>query len=733
MAFFKDWFYEAILWDFLHNQLQEVFVFDENQQDLSQQGYRKITAKFGPNKGQLVWWKQGSPPILAQDNISQPISRPNQSSTLNQQDLSQQGYRKIIAKFGPNTGEWIWWKPGSPPILAQDNVVGNQQLKPKLVSDYEKQVEPNIGRMDSKRVSDYQKQIESTFLNTKNDIIISALAGTGKTTMLRHLASYKKTGEKWLYLVFNKKNQVEATKGKSRFASDVEVKTTHSFLGTLLDNNSKQGVLPTTSLFQKDKSSKIGELLESGNWFESKARDLDVPMHFWYALKTRVKKLASLAKSFAIHVHDAASEKLLIDLIRKYAIDTTLTEGSNAYRQQEIDYTYAIVDLTLDLLHMSMPNGAENPQFNSVRDHDDTLWWAATHANEIRWPHYDVVLADEIQDFNKCQQIMLQKLKQAGARIIGVGDKNQSIYSFRGADSQSFDTVHGHLGSATLHELPTNYRCGKKIIDFVNANTHVNKLKAGVDFDGEVTTNRTYQDSMDQISQEWQNGKQLGQQTAVICRTNKPLVHSALNLLKSHVPFVIIGRDLSEDLVKFIKQVTGVGRRAQVLSMQNFGRAMHDYIQKKENQFIGRINKAQELADIRETGEALDSVLEYLNDNGWKNPQNDKQIIQNSDDFLKYIKQVFSGLNVDENERDAAAYDQLQKNPKGFVNLTTAHRSKGLEFERVFVLRNDLFPHPSAKTPDEIQSEKNAQYVAYTRAMKELHVLNDPEPGGKKD
>ena len=59
------------------------------------------------------------------------------------------------------------------------------------------------------------------------------------------------------------------------------------------------------------------------------------------------------------------------------------------------------------------------------------------------------------------------------------------------------------------------------------------------------------------------------------------------------------------------------------------------------------------------------------------------------------------------------------------VVLTTAHKSKGLEFARVFVLRDDLFPHPKNKhRPKDLLQEENARYVTYTRAMNELHVLD---------
>ena len=66
------------------------------------------------------------------------------------------------------------------------------------------------------------------------------------------------------------------------------------------------------------------------------------------------------------------------------------------------------------------------------------------------------------------------------------------------------------------------------------------------------------------------------------------------------------------------------------------------------------------------------------------------------------------------------------------VVLTTAHRSKGLEFERVYLLRYDLFPHKKAKREEDLEQEENARYVAITRAQDELHIIKlEGQPGYK--
>ena len=69
---------------------------------------------------------------------------------------------------------------------------------------------PESCRFPPEFMNEYTQKIQDRFLNTNKGMCLSALAGTGKTSNLKHLASFIKPGEKWLYLVFNKKNQVES-------------------------------------------------------------------------------------------------------------------------------------------------------------------------------------------------------------------------------------------------------------------------------------------------------------------------------------------------------------------------------------------------------------------------------------------------------------------------------------------------------------------------------------------
>lgn len=573
------------------------------------------------------------------------------------------------------------------------------------------------GRIPEDRISKYQKGIENSFLQTKESIMVNALAGSGKTATLRHLASFKNPNEKWLYLVFNKKNQTESSTGKGKFPNGVEVLTSHAFLGKVLNKSADLNSIPKTEIWYdagERTSAILDSVLEHDNTF---------PFNLKFAAKRVIHQVVTKCKACSVNPHDKDSMEQVLNVIKQYSIDCDLsTEKTRSDR----DWTPQIADKALDLLDACLPGRATDPKFAGLRDHDDTLWYAAIN-NNLNWPKYDVVLADEVQDFNKCQTIMLQKLAAAGARIVAVGDPNQSIYLFRGADAHAFENVQSTLmgvqNGNVQHQLPVNYRSGRNIIKFVNENTHVKDLIAGRDFDGEVTTDRMYDDVVPSLADEQSTQGKLKQQTAMIARTNAPLVSAALDLMRSNIDFSVIGRDFSKEFTDQVERVTGKGRFAKIIPINSLEYELTSYVSNLEQKWAGKISKSAQLKDMKDATDALLSVLEYLRMNNFYDPKV-KMRVNDSSQFVAYIRARFSGVNTD-NAEDAAKLQN--RDPLSFVTLTSAHRSKGLEFDRVFVLKPQLFPHPRAKTADELQQEGNAKYVCFTRAMRELHVLIHPD------
>lgn len=566
-------------------------------------------------------------------------------------------------------------------------------------------------------MTEYNKAIADRFSKTHEPIMINALAGTGKTSMLKHLSSYKKPHEKWLYLVFNKKNQIESSEA---FPEGVDVLTTHAFLGRILKANGKSvgGNMDLPPKTQKGEKiySMLDELIPPNDRTFGKFR--------WAAV-SRIGKIAKLAKSFAVDPNSTTLKKDLMSIIQKYGIDMDL---SSERVQQDRDYTDDMLEKTGTLLRVLLPGYMTKGQFANLRDQDDTLWFSALYADHINWnvnPKYDVVLMDEVQDFNNCQLIMAKKLKEAGSRLVGVGDKNQSIYMFRGAVSDAFSQLQNIVSGSESMNLPINFRSDPKIIEFVRQHTHVKDLQANPSKDpeaGEARTDLEYQDYIDLSIQEYQKNGKFDQSNAIISRSNAPLAATAMLLLKNNIDFEILGKDLSRELIDHIKKVTW--HKPQNYHIEDLVNTISDYFNDLTMRWGNKVSKQNELKEIEQTTDALMSVLQHLSELQYTH---DDRQLKTGLDFMNYIKEKLGGLDP-ENEYDSRKLKE--KDPNSYVTLTTTHKSKGLEWDKVFVVKPDEFdPHkPNIKTPEEAQQERNAWYVALTRAKHSIYISADDGP-----
>ena len=643
-----------------------------------------------------------------------------------------------------------------------------------------------------------QMKIDEKFkANMESDgqshIMINALAGSGKTTILKHLAwKYGNAQQKWLYLVFNTKNKVEA---KDAFPPWVEVKTTNGFLGEVLGSRANKGRIKQTDRIadlSEDGGGKIEKIREiaDGNKFggfmttwglpdaEAAADHHSVPTKnrktivslfksMRYAFKEEVIKLVNLAKSFAIDQRKPEqATKTLDEIFSKYDMDTEMSDIKDRIQKYSPSFSDLILEIMEEvlgydfmakdykeemsqaakwLLHETMPHVSDHKFFRkaksyslgSYRDFNDDLWFAATHADELSWPQYSFVLADEVQDFNEAQKIMLKKLHQAGAKIVAVGDPNQSIYRFRGADGKSFNNLSKSLSDWSNDKnveatLTNNMRSRKAIIDHVNKVTHVGNLKQGKKFsdnhDGTVTDkDMKYDEAFDILQKESRSGR-ITKSTAFLARTNEPLTHAALRLLSSGVPFIIVGKDIAKDLVKHMGKVSAMNGLNDYSSIHDVAQKLSDHNAEEKDRHEGVSAKRSHLQELEEVTGALTAAVDsFLKEQGDHNQQKLTLGV-----FKRWLTDKLGGLNIEDSNKDLDAYKaKLEQNA---VVLTTAHRSKGLEFHRVFILRDDQFPHPRAKREEDLEQEANAKYVAYTRAMDELHILElDGQPGYVKD
>lgn len=673
----------------------------------------------------------------------------------------------------------------------QEEAPNQQQAQPEQ--------KKNNKTIAENQISQEQTQIDQRFGDIvngkqKQHIMINALAGTGKTTMLKHLAwKYGKPGQKWLYIVFNTKNKVEASE---EFPSFVDVRTSNGFLGEVLQmpqninniGNTERMIALQNNRSEKDNGGgklEKSRLIADSPEFSALMKNLGIPEKvdlyqygkvgktlnsllkgIQYNFKESVLQLVGLGKSFALDPRNGAGlSEGLDNIFSSYDIDTEMIDtkeriakyGSSYrdtvehYLEEILGYDFMtknfqqeIKQATVWMMTQLMPNatrqrygqGRLGVELANFRDFDDDLWYAATHANQLVWPKYNIVLADEVQDFNENQKIMLQKLSENGARIVAVGDPNQSIYRFRGADGAAFGNLSNMLGQMSegdgqvVYNLTNNFRSRPEILDFANEETHVKGLKSGRTFSdgkkGVVTKgDKKFDDVFDSLGDEVkQAGGKVPIQTAFISRTNEPLVKTALQLLAQKIPFLIVGKDIAKDLIKHIRKISAFKQLSDSDPSRALAAELSAFLDDEKDSHHGKSTKKAYLQETEETTNALLASIEsYESETGGQRGS--------IGGFKNWIAARLGGLEVDENEKDLRKYKQMvqDQNP---VILTTAHKSKGLEFSRVYVLRYDQFPHPKAQREEDLQQEENSKYVTLTRAKDELHILDlEGQPGYK--
>lgn len=362
--------------------------------------------------------------------------------------------------------------------------------------------------------TDEQVEIVSSATGSDKNLMINALAGTGKTStleMIEHAVSTRPI----LYLVFNKKNAEEA---EDRLLSTTTVRTFNS-LGHRIW--SKACAKNNLSLNAKKSSDILRELIKAA----PKNTQSAIWSVFWDVINgvVRAKALGYVPEG-------------------KYPnAKRLLTQGAfHASLEEEPD------DLVADLIEAILSTSIKQA-YDGVIDYNDQIYMPALFGGTC--PQFPLVLVDEYQDLNPVNHQLLSKL--AKKRLIGVGDPNQSIYAFRGAKSQGMAEASEVYRMQNL-DLSVSFRCPSAIVSHVQ--WHVPKFRWIKE--GGLVSSPTHLDYIDVPD----NG-------VIICRNNAPLFGVALRLLSCGRSVSVAGSDIGPKLVALMKKLGSEEMtRAQTLS-----------------------------------------------------------------------------------------------------------------------------------------------------------------------
>ena len=358
-------------------------------------------------------------------------------------------------------------------------------------------------------------------------------------------------------------------------------------------------------------------------------------------------------------------------IIDGVAIDNSpaVFEGIFHHHNMELSTVDSNLD---DAIELAMWLLDESAQVTRFIDYNDMLWlpvyYRASFFKNQR------VFVDELQDTNPLQlEIAVRSLKDSG-QFIGVGDPNQAIYGFRGADSNAFNSVIDRFEAQVL-PLSICYRCARSIIS--EAQRIVPSIEAAPNaIEGKVETIYEYKPEFFKADD-----------IAILCRNNAPLISMAYALLKRGIPAQVLGRDIGTGLVALIDKMKATDFETLNDRLDTFFTREIRKANKK-----GLDNRVQQLEDQQACIEAFIDNL----------PETSRTIAG--------LKRAISRLFSDEVET-------------GVVTLSSIHKSKGKEWANVCILERDLMPSPYARKDWMKEQEANLEYVAITRAMVNLYYI----------
>ena len=312
---------------------------------------------------------------------------------------------------------------------------------------------------------------------------------------------------------------------------------------------------------------------------------------------------------------------------------------------------------------------SENNKIKKVIDFDDMILFPLIF--NASFFKQDFVFVDEAQDTSSVQRELLKKMLKRNGRLIAVGDSAQAIYGFRGADSNSMNRIVEDFSATTL-PLSISYRCAKSIIEKAQMwNPEI--LPNPNAIDGHVESLKTY------------DIHTFRRNDAILCRNTAPLISMAFSMIARDIPVNVLGRDIGAGLVSYIQSLK-CSKITDLVDMLE-----KDYLNKTRN-----LTEEKDGSKIEKLTDQKDVIMIFIKNN--------------DDDRVSTLCSVIENFFGEDKEDN--------------VTLCTVHKSKGHEWNRVFLLDNNLFIPKWVSQEWAIKQEENLIYVAITRAKSELYYIN---------
>lgn len=466
------------------------------------------------------------------------------------------------------------------------------------------------------------------------NIVVKADAGTGKTTTIEEATKLIPSNFSIQFVAYNKHI---ADAFIPRATKNTKVMTTH-----------KLGYISVIRRMQQDGRKPEIDAYKVSNMTKQMLQNeyMEIGQEEAKLMQPIIVKVVSLLKSTLIPVNQESIEQI----IETYNIDN------------EVNHEVLTQICAKIMLKCAQVFGRND---SCTIDFDDQIWLPIVHKLPIT--QSDFVFVDETQDLNKAQLELVLKAVKPNGTIVAVGDANQSIYGFRGADTEAMEHMIIRLNAKVL-PLSICYRCPTSHIQL--AQKYVPSIEPSP-YKG-VGIIRNIKES------ELQSYVQKGD--LILCRYNAPLVKPCFQLIRNGIKATIRGRDIGEGLIAKVRKTKGT----------------------KMSEFLPNLKKdmQKEKSNLESVGKSVESLMDRYDTLCILSEDCD-----NTDQLINKIQTIFS-------DQESA------------VVFSSVHKAKGLESDSVHILQPKLMPSQYARTDKEYKQEKNLQYISVTRSKDILTFID---------
>ena len=598
------------------------------------------------------------------------------------------------------------------------------------------------------------KQYEAV-TNTEGPCLVIAGAGSGKTKVLTHKIAYlikEKDVKPWNILSITFTNKA-ANEMKERIvnlvgdvATDIWMGTFHSICVRILRR--------FIDRIGFDNSFIIFDTSDQKTLVKNCLKDLGID-----------DKLFN-DRSVLSEISNAKNEMLTPE---SYA-----ARANGDFRKEKISTVYELYQKRLKENNAIDFDDIINYTIEILQDNEDI--------REYYCDKFKYILVDEYQDTNKAQFMLVKILASKYKNITVVGDNDQGIYSFRGADISNILNFEKDFPGTKIIKLEQNYRCTGNILKAANAVIKNNEVKYKKELwtqNEEGNLPKVYQadNEYDEASYIVEQIEHLRREEyykykdfAVLYRMNTQSRAIEDILRRENIPYKIIGglkfyeRKEIKDLIAYLRLIQnhndnlslrriinepkrGIGKtsldKIELIS-NDTGESMYEIIKRADEFGINRVflnsrefvNTIEELSAKKDELPISELIKQVLKKSGYtKALQNENTIeaenrIENLDEFLT-VAIEFEEEEVENGLREflegitlSSDIDELEESDD-YVTLMTLHSAKGLEFPVVFLvgMEEGIFPgYKSISEPRELEEERRLCYVGITRAKEHLYL-----------